>query len=150
MILSKFYKTPLKKTQKYFFRNFEDLELQNMSKPTLPETDINQMHLGFGQIFTPHMLEIDYSNQNGWESAILKPLENLSLHPANSTLHYALTCYDGISHFEKSPDFINFKLTLIYLNRFFLNERIEGLQRQKWPHSSFPSPKKHGTIPDVL
>jgi branched-chain amino acid aminotransferase len=53
------------------------------------------MEMTFGEMFSPHMLEINYSDQFGWENATIKPLENFSIHPANSTLHYALTCYEG-------------------------------------------------------
>lgn len=101
--------------QKFSFRTFKDLELQNLSRPKSPEIDINQMQLGFGTTFTPHMLEINYSNQNGWEEAFLKPLDDFRVHPANSTLHYALTCYDGIRAFQKSPNFIKFKMILFAL-----------------------------------
>ena len=44
----------------------------------------------FGKIFTDHMLEIDWSQENGWERPAINPFHNLELSPANSTLHYAL------------------------------------------------------------
>jgi branched-chain amino acid aminotransferase len=76
-------------------KDFANLELEINASPKSPEISVNQMNLGFGELFTPHMLEVNYSDQYGWENAIIRPFENFSIHPANSTLHYALTCYEG-------------------------------------------------------
>lgn len=46
--------------------------------------------LVFGTVFTDNMLMIEWSLASGWEKPYIKPLENLSLHPASSSLHYAI------------------------------------------------------------
>uniref|UniRef100_A0A8B9USQ1 Branched-chain-amino-acid aminotransferase n=2 Tax=Anatidae TaxID=8830 RepID=A0A8B9USQ1_9AVES len=46
--------------------------------------------LVFGTVFTDNMLTIEWSLASGWEKPFIKPLENLSLHPASSSLHYAI------------------------------------------------------------
>ncbi|XP_053798751.1 branched-chain-amino-acid aminotransferase, cytosolic isoform X2 [Vidua macroura] len=46
--------------------------------------------LVFGTVFTDNMLTIEWSLASGWEKPYIKPLENLSLHPASSALHYAI------------------------------------------------------------
>ncbi|XP_062472782.1 branched-chain-amino-acid aminotransferase, cytosolic isoform X2 [Pezoporus occidentalis] len=46
--------------------------------------------LVFGTVFTDNMLIIEWSLASGWEKPYIKPLENLSLHPASSSLHYAV------------------------------------------------------------
>ncbi|KAM8820563.1 branched-chain-amino-acid aminotransferase, cytosolic isoform 2-T2 [Eudromia elegans] len=46
--------------------------------------------LVFGTVFTDNMLTIEWSLASGWEKPYIKPLENLSLHPASSSLHYAI------------------------------------------------------------
>ncbi|XP_062990870.1 branched-chain-amino-acid aminotransferase, cytosolic [Elgaria multicarinata webbii] len=46
--------------------------------------------LVFGTVFTDNMLFIEWSLASGWESPLIKPLENLSLHPAISAFHYAV------------------------------------------------------------
>ena len=33
----------------------------------------------FGAVFSDHMLEIDWSLDNGWEKPVIKPFQNLSL-----------------------------------------------------------------------
>ncbi|XP_033017564.1 branched-chain-amino-acid aminotransferase, cytosolic isoform X2 [Lacerta agilis] len=46
--------------------------------------------LVFGTVFTDNMLFIEWSLASGWEKPHIKPLENLSLHPSISALHYAV------------------------------------------------------------
>lgn len=46
--------------------------------------------LVFGTVFTDNMLIIEWSLASGWKKPYIKPLENLSLHPASSSLHYAV------------------------------------------------------------
>lgn len=45
--------------------------------------------LVFGTVFTDNMLTIEWSLSSGWEKPCIRPLQNLSLHPACSSLHYA-------------------------------------------------------------
>ena len=51
--------------------------------------------LKFGQTFSDHMLEIDWSNELGWQDPVIKPFGNLSVHPATSALHYGLQAFEG-------------------------------------------------------
>ncbi len=56
--------------------------------------------LGFGNIFTDNMLQIIYSaSKGGWRKPELKPLENLSLHPATMMLHYGQQVFEGLKAF---------------------------------------------------
>eukprot|EP00658_Telonema_sp_P-2_P012494 TRINITY_DN14756_c0_g1_i2.p1 TRINITY_DN14756_c0_g1~~TRINITY_DN14756_c0_g1_i2.p1 ORF type:complete len:390 (-),score=111.99 TRINITY_DN14756_c0_g1_i2:274-1443(-) len=52
--------------------------------------------LKFGQSFTDHMLEVDWTLAKGWHDPIIKPMGDLSLHPAASSLHYGLQCFEGM------------------------------------------------------
>jgi len=54
----------------------------------------------FGAVFSDHMLEIDWSLDNGWEKPVIKPFQNLSLHPASSCLHYAIELYEGMKAYR--------------------------------------------------
>ncbi len=56
--------------------------------------------LGFGDIFTDHMLTIAYSaDKGGWQSPQIKPLDNLVLHPATMMLHYGQQVFEGLKAF---------------------------------------------------
>uniref|UniRef100_A0A2K6KDW4 Branched-chain-amino-acid aminotransferase n=2 Tax=Rhinopithecus TaxID=542827 RepID=A0A2K6KDW4_RHIBE len=51
-------------------------------------------NLVFGTVFTDHMLVVEWSSEFGWEKPHIKPLQNLSLHPGSSALHYAVEVFD--------------------------------------------------------
>ena len=83
--------------RKFFSNSVIDsskLKIQVIDSEKRPKIDLTK-NLGFGEEFSPHMLTIDHSDISGWESPMIKPLECFSVHPANSTLHYAITCYEG-------------------------------------------------------
>lgn len=56
--------------------------------------------LGFGQIFTDHMLCMQFSaDAGGWQEAEIKPFEDLVLHPATMILHYGQQVFEGLKAF---------------------------------------------------
>ena len=57
-------------------------------------------NLGFGQIFTDHVFEMDYDSKRGWNNPIIKPLEHLSLHPATMFIHYGQAVFEGLKAFK--------------------------------------------------
>ena len=58
-----------------------------------PEDESN---LGFGQIFTDHMLLVDYENTKGWYNARVEPYASLVLDPAATCLHYGQLIFEGL------------------------------------------------------
>ncbi|PKU29247.1 hypothetical protein llap_20449 [Limosa lapponica baueri] len=56
--------------------------------------------LVFGTVFTDNMLTIEWSLASGWEKPYIKPLGNLSLHPASSSLHYAIELFEGMKAYR--------------------------------------------------
>ncbi|MEO0419014.1 MAG: branched-chain amino acid aminotransferase [Pseudomonadota bacterium] len=55
---------------------------------------------GFGQVFTDHMVTIDYDEaKGGWHSARIGPREPIALDPAASVLHYAQEIFEGMKAF---------------------------------------------------
>merc|ERR1719171_2106783 len=63
---------------------------------TLPPLDT----LVFGGSFGDHMLEIDWDATEGWSAPVIKPMQDLRLHPATSALHYAIQCFEGAKVFK--------------------------------------------------
>ncbi|XP_044534391.1 branched-chain-amino-acid aminotransferase, cytosolic [Gracilinanus agilis] len=57
-------------------------------------------NLVFGTVFTDHMLTVEWSLNFGWEKPQIKPLENLSLHPGSSALHYAVELFEGMKAYR--------------------------------------------------
>ncbi|MHB1687216.1 MAG: branched-chain amino acid aminotransferase [Ignavibacteriaceae bacterium] len=57
-------------------------------------------NLGFGKFFTDHAFEMDYTPEKGWYNPTIKPLENLSLHPATMFMHYGQGIFEGLKAFK--------------------------------------------------
>jgi branched-chain amino acid aminotransferase len=57
---------------------------------------------GFGRHFTDHMVTIKWTEGRGWHDAQLVPYAPLSLDPANMTLHYAQTIFEGLKAYRQS------------------------------------------------
>jgi len=56
--------------------------------------------LGFGNIFTDHMLTMQFSaEEGGWQDPEIRSLDNLVLHPATMVLHYGQQVFEGLKAF---------------------------------------------------
>jgi len=59
--------------------------------------------LGFGRVFTEHMVSIRYTADAGWDRGKLVPYAPLSLDPAASVLHYGQAIFEGFKAYRQ-PD----------------------------------------------
>ena len=57
--------------------------------------------LGFGKVFTDHMLIVDWSEELGWQDARIVPFEKISLHPASTVLHYGAEIFEGLKAYRR-------------------------------------------------
>ncbi|MES1911092.1 MAG: hypothetical protein MHM6MM_003579 [Cercozoa sp. M6MM] len=74
------------------------IEVSLTDAPTeLPE-DLST--LKFGHTFSDHMIEVDWCENEGWGAPSLHPFRNLSLHPAATSLHYGLECFEGLKAYR--------------------------------------------------
>ncbi len=67
------------------------------------ERDARLQSLGFGQLFTEHMVVIPYEEEFGWGRGALQPYAPLSLDPATSVLHYGQAIFEGFKAYRQ-PD----------------------------------------------
>jgi branched-chain amino acid aminotransferase len=58
-------------------------------------------HPGFGRHFTDNMVTIKWTEGRSWHDAQLVPYAPLSLDPANMTLHYAQTIFEGLKAYRQ-------------------------------------------------
>ncbi|MFI1963660.1 branched-chain amino acid aminotransferase [Streptomyces pathocidini] len=58
---------------------------------------------GFGRHFTDNMVTIKWTEGRGWHDAQLVPYAPLAIDPANMTLHYAQTIFEGLKAYRQ-PD----------------------------------------------
>lgn len=77
---------------------------QLKAKPT------DESNLGFGKIFSDHMLLINYNEGQGWHDARVVPYGNLSLDPASSVLHYGQEIFEGAKCYRTKEGFNLFRI----------------------------------------
>ena len=57
-------------------------------------------NLGFGNIFTDHVFEMDYTENKGWHNPAIKPLSDLHMHPATMFIHYGQAIFEGLKAYK--------------------------------------------------
>ena len=72
--------------------NYE-INVQKTTQSRLPELDFN--NIPFGKVFSDHMFVADYRN-GAWEDLRIVPFGHFTMHPANMTLHYSQTIFEGM------------------------------------------------------
>ncbi|AJE82085.1 MULTISPECIES: branched-chain amino acid aminotransferase [Streptomyces] len=80
------------------------IELKPSAHP-LPDAEREAIlaNPGFGRHFTDHMVSVRWTEGRGWHDAELVPYAPLSVDPANMTLHYAQTIFEGLKAYRR-PD----------------------------------------------
>ncbi|MGQ4418737.1 branched-chain amino acid aminotransferase [Streptomyces sp. SAS_269] len=58
---------------------------------------------GYGRYFTDHMVTVKWTRGRGWHDAELVPYAPLTIDPANKTLHYSQTIFEGFKAY-RLPD----------------------------------------------
>jgi len=80
------------------------LDLHPIASPLSDDARAERMsHLGFGQVFSEHMVVIPYEEGKGWGRGELKAYGPLSLDPATSVLHYGQAIFEGFKAYRQ-PD----------------------------------------------
>lgn len=79
-----------------------------ITKSANPQSLPNNFHsteylkdLPFGQLPTPHMLQIDWAKESGWGKPYITPYAPLQLDPASAAVHYGLQCFEGMKAFHQ-------------------------------------------------
>ncbi len=60
----------------------------------------DESSLGFGNIFTDHMFNMDYESDKGWHSARIEPYAPFALDPSTMFLHYAQGAFEGLKAYR--------------------------------------------------
>ena len=72
-----------------------------IEKTKKPKTMPPENELGFGKVFTDHMLVVDWQEGKGWYDARIVPFERISLHPASTVLHYGAEIFEGLKAYRR-------------------------------------------------
>jgi len=73
-------------------------------RTSAPKPHIPDAELGFGHVFTDHMLLMDYTPETGWHQARIEPYGPFSLEPATIVFHYGQSIFDGLKAFRAPSD----------------------------------------------
>ena len=80
-------------------------DLQLDLKPSIPPNFSSKgLVLEFGKVSTDHMVEILFTKKKGWDSPRIVPFQHLRVHPFNSTLHYALSAFEGMKAYRNKKE----------------------------------------------
>ncbi|NP_001096227.1 branched-chain-amino-acid aminotransferase, cytosolic [Xenopus tropicalis] len=104
----------------------------NLASSSKEKPDPNS--LVFGATFTDHMLCIDWSKETGWQRPVIKPFQNLSLHPAVSALHYAIQLFEGLKAYRGEDGKIRLfrpKLNMERMHRSALRMTLPGFDKEE-------------------
>lgn len=77
--------------------------VQRTSTPT-SEQQLSQIldDPGFGAYFTDHMVTIDWSEDEGWHNAQVRPYSPVELDPAATVFHYGQAIFEGIKAYRQA------------------------------------------------
>ncbi len=56
--------------------------------------------IGFGNIYTDHMLIMDYDDSHGWHNQRIIPYSNITLDPCAMCFHYGQTIFEGLKAYR--------------------------------------------------
>lgn len=74
-----------------------DITTQHIAESKLPSTDLKNPQ--FGKVYSDHMFIADYRNGD-WTDLRIVPYGDLSISPANTTLHYASSVFEGLKAYR--------------------------------------------------
>ena len=60
----------------------------------------DETRLGFGQIFTDHMFNMDYGPEQGWHDPRVEPYGPIAMDPSCMVLHYGQAIFEGLKAYR--------------------------------------------------
>ena len=69
------------------------------------------------------MAVVDYEKNKGWQKPIIRPLEKIPIHPFNSSLHYAVQCFEGMKAYKDEKGQIRLFRPECNMKRFKLSSK---------------------------
>lgn len=80
--------------------------------------------IGFGTEFSDYMFEMDYNPAQGWHDPKVTPYRDITVSPANTTLHYGQAIFEGMKAFRTKEDRIVIFRPLDHINRLNRSAKI--------------------------
>lgn len=76
-----------------------EIDIQTTTISKINKVDFD--NLQFGHEFSDHMFYIDYKNGE-WQTPRIVPYQNISMTPANATLHYGQAIFEGMKAYKNT------------------------------------------------
>lgn len=73
-----------------------------LTKTSRPKELPDDSKLGFGQLFTDHMFNMDFNPERGWHNARIEPYAPIMMDPATMVLHYGQAIFEGLKAYRTS------------------------------------------------
>lgn len=80
--------------------------------------------IGFGTKFSDYMFEMDYNREEGWHDPKIVPYRDITVSPANTTVHYGQAIFEGMKAFRTQDGRIVIFRPLDHLNRLNRSAKI--------------------------
>jgi branched-chain amino acid aminotransferase len=77
-----------------------DASKLEITRTTTPKAKTPYEDLQFGVTMSDHMLEVDWSEKDGWSNPVIRPYQNFSISPAASVFHYGIECFEGMKAYK--------------------------------------------------
>lgn len=74
-----------------------DISVNKVGQSRIDTLDVH--NIPFAKIYSDHMFEADYKDGE-WKNFRITPYQNISVSPANNTLHYAITVFEGMKAYK--------------------------------------------------
>jgi len=74
-----------------------DIKFKKVENSKLPGTDFSNIQ--FGKVYSDHMFVADFVDGQ-WSACSIEPYENLKIPPANFTLHYGQSVFEGLKAYK--------------------------------------------------
>ncbi len=74
-----------------------EIKIYPVAESRLPSTDLT--NIPFGRVFTDHMFIMEFAD-GMWQNQRIEEVHDLPLHPANLTLHYGQSIFEGMKAFK--------------------------------------------------
>ncbi len=74
-----------------------DIKIEKVGESRLAEVDFN--NIKFGRQYADHMFIADYDGKD-WQNFKIVPYQNISLSPANPTIHYGQSVFEGLKAYK--------------------------------------------------
>ena len=78
------------------------MDIRIIRNPHPAQKPADESKLGFGRIFTDHMLTAQWDKGVGWHDWKIEPFGRLSIHPASTTLHYGSEIFEGMKAYRRA------------------------------------------------